>query len=170
MSRFLKTVLLAGAALAIAAPSARAEDFYTRKLAQWGDPFTPPQTRVRCAKWASGSWPWGGGWKTCIGHAVDTKTMQCEVFAKVPNLSGLPAQAEKAARQVAEACAAVALAAGATAFAGTPSPELGGRIAAAMAVVQPAFATCVNSKGGAALAALAIRLDQSCGWSGWSNE
>jgi hypothetical protein len=34
--------------------------------------------RLECDKWASGKWPWGGGWKTCIGHKYEM--LQHEFF------------------------------------------------------------------------------------------
>lgn len=38
-----------------------------RTALQWGG----PETRTRCVNWATGDWPWGVSWKTCVGWATD---------------------------------------------------------------------------------------------------
>ncbi|MBI5113320.1 MAG: hypothetical protein HZA68_15245 [Rhodovulum sp.] len=88
--------------------------------------------------------------------------MQCEVFVRVPALDSLPAALGQAAKNVAVTCAGVAIAA-----AGGVSAVTG---PAAVVALKPAFVECARSRGGQALAALSIAVDQSCGWSKWSNE
>lgn len=56
---------------------------YTRTLASWVDPFTLPHTRSACVKYASGSWPWGGGWKTCIGWATQFQWLHNTLYLNV---------------------------------------------------------------------------------------
>jgi hypothetical protein len=56
---------------------------YTKTLASWIDPFTMPHTRMGCVKWASGSWPWGGGWKTCIGWKTQFQWLHNTLYLKV---------------------------------------------------------------------------------------
>ena len=166
MREFIVVALLAAVSTQT---SASAQELYEKKIAQWGDPLTPPHTRSRCVKEASTNGFKCSGlrcshtvWKTCVGWAVDTQTMQCELFMRVPRLAGLTADAQAAARNVAEGCAVWALAS-----AGAASLESAG---AALAALKPAFLACVQSKGGQALAALSISVDQKCGWSKWSNE
>ncbi|MEN9413228.1 MAG: hypothetical protein RLZZ342_315, partial [Candidatus Parcubacteria bacterium] len=86
-----KGTLLCATLVAVLSPQwALADDFHQQKLAQWGDPFTLPQTRTRCIHEAKGDWPWGGGWSTCTEWAVDNRTMQCSVYLRVPDVASIP--------------------------------------------------------------------------------
>jgi hypothetical protein len=146
-----------------------ADDFYRKKIAQWGDPLTPPHTRTRCVKNSSmtgfkcrGLKCSRATWTTCTGWATDTQTMQCELFLRVPKPNSLAPAAFAAAKNVAAVCAAVALS--------TVSAASLQSAGAALAALQPVFVGCVQSRGGQALASLTVTVDQSCGWSKWSNE
>jgi len=81
MVRIIKLTLTSAAfiAAAVAFPTHAAE-YGRQKIAQWTDPFTPPQTRTRCVSEAWGKWPWGGEWRTCNGWATDVRTMQVVVY------------------------------------------------------------------------------------------
>jgi hypothetical protein len=163
--------IVASMFLVCVSSTAVAQDFHKQKLAQWGDPFTPVQTRTRCIGEAWGHIPLvSENWRSCNEWATDTSSMQCEVTLRVPTVASLPAAAQSAAQTVAKTCSGVALATGAAVFTGTPSPELSARVAAALATLKPAFVSCVSSEGGVALAALTLTLEQGCGWSKWSNE
>jgi hypothetical protein len=141
-----------------------AQDFYRQHLVSWPDPLTPPRVTMRCVKEASTSGVKCRGlkcrrttWRTCVGHAYDTQHMQCELFLRVPRLSNLPRGLENSARNVAEVCGAFAASTcGAVAVGTTP--------AAALACLKPAFLSCLRSRGGQALAALSVTVEQSCGW------
>lgn len=167
------SILLAG--LTHLAP-ANAAEFGRQKVAQWGDPLTPPHTRTRCIGYASGTWPWGGGWKTCNQWATDTRTMQVYVWSKSLGPDNLNAVAAAAVESTAKVCAGSAGIAAAGAIAGTPSPEVAARLAAGYAAATAAFSACVGAKAsslasvGVATAALKLAFDQTSGWSKWSNE
>lgn len=51
---------------------------YERTLARWKDPFTPPQSRAECVKWATGP-----GFKICIGWKVQWKWMYTTAYTRV---------------------------------------------------------------------------------------
>jgi hypothetical protein len=105
MRKLLAIALLLVTAVLVYQPShALAQDFARKKLGQWGDPLTPPPTRLRCVKEASmtgfkcrGLKCSRNTWKTCIGTAMDTRTMQCEAFLRVPRVEALPNTLKKAA-------------------------------------------------------------------------
>lgn len=148
---------------ALPAPS-MAQDYHRRTLVGWPDPFTPPRVTTRCVKWASTTGVKCKGlkcrrtaWKTCIGHAYDTRYMRCELVLRVPAIARLPVYLQNAARNVASVCAGVAVA---TAASITPSTSP----AAAIAILKPTFLACVQSRGGQALAALSLTVEKSCGW------
>lgn len=158
-------------ALICSTATASSQDYVRHKLAQWGDPLTPPQTRTRCVSEASMTGIECRGfpptcrptrWSTCNGWATDNRTMQCEAFLRVPQVSTLPDHLKRAAADVAKTCLVFAV----TTAGVTASMTAG----AALAAVQPVFLGCVKSKGGAALGALSVSVDQSCGWSKWSND
>jgi hypothetical protein len=153
-----------------------AADYGRQKIAQWGDPFTPPQTRTRCIRYATGKWPWGGEWKTCIEWATDIKTMQVAVFAKVLGPDNLSEAAASAVQDAAKVCAATAAAAAAAFIAGTPSPEIAGRLAAGYAAASETFSGCIGAKAsalttvGVGTAVLKLAFESETFWSKWSNE
>src|SRR5205085_5863673 len=111
--------------LAAAVASALAEDLYDTTWAQWIDPLTPPRTRVRCSKEASGKFsPIGPEWKTCVGWSVDTSNMQCTVRLHVLRPDSLSEELLQRARDTARGCASVARGTRNSGLAGTPSAEL----------------------------------------------
>lgn len=149
------------------------------KIAQWGDPFTPPQLRVRCVKEAWGRLPWGRRWRTCVGHAYDTKTYQRELFLVVrgPDTNQLEAEAKAKVEDALKTCLVVSAGGAATAFYATPSPEPGARIAAAVAAAGESFKVCIGVKKTELAAYFAgvpgrysVDFDVTGGWSKWSNE
>ena len=138
---------------------------YNKKLVQWTDPFTPPETRTRCIKYASGNWPWParGGWKTCVGWATDFRTMQISAYLRVTGPTNIQASAQRAVQTCADAAAISAIAA----FVGTPSPEIGARAAAAYATIWPVFVGCIKTAG-AAIVGVDLLIPTVSAWSSWS--
>lgn len=147
-----------------------------KKIAQWGDPLTLPQTRTRCIGEAWGNWPWGGEWRTCNQWATDYRTMQVEVY-----MNGIgPTDLSEAARSVVEnivaTCVGLSSAVAVAALWATPSPEPTARVAAAYAGASATFTGCLSGKAaeltavGLATAAIKLAFEQSAGWSNWSNE
>jgi hypothetical protein len=57
------------------------------KLAQWTDPFTAPQTRTVCVRWAKIDVPFDATAaetaKVCVGHRYQFKTSEVELFLLV---------------------------------------------------------------------------------------
>jgi hypothetical protein len=58
---------------------------------------SPVEWRLSCAKWASGKWPWGGGWKTCIGHKYQNLRHE---YVFVVEVSGFDPESEQALRDI----------------------------------------------------------------------
>jgi hypothetical protein len=174
MTKYYKALVLAAVVSGLSV--ANAADYGREKLAQWGDPFTLPQTRERCVSMAWGKWPWGGEWKTCNGHAVDHRTMQVAVYVKALGPDNLSAAAANVVTAVARTCTQLAAGAGMAGLAGTPSPELAGRLTAGYAAAKTAFLGCIGAKAneltavGVATAALNLAFDTESYWSAWSNE
>jgi hypothetical protein len=174
MKRYAQVLAFAGAVFAT--DFATAAEYGREKIAQWGDPFTLPETRQRCVSMAWGKWPWGGEWKTCNGHAVDHRTMQVAVYVKTLGPDGLTQAAANVVTAVAKTCSQVAAAAGMAGLVGTPSPELGGRLATGYAAAKTAFLGCIGAKAneltavGVATTALNLGFDTESYWSAWSNE
>lgn len=151
-----KSIIGAGAAILLATSSAFAAPV-ERKLAQFGNPL---EVRTTCVKWASGKWPWGGGWKTCIGHKYEM--LQHEIYLVV---SG-PENLEEGVRQVLQEAAGAAIVAGVGAFAASPSPEPFTRAAAGLAAAKSAFVAYLAARGMERLAAqYDIRIDNRTHWS-----
>lgn len=61
---------------------------YGRALGRWIDPTTAPQSRTDCVQWASGSYPWGGGWRTCTGWRTQFRYMYTTLRAHIS--TGVP--------------------------------------------------------------------------------
>jgi hypothetical protein len=149
-----------------------------QKVAQWGDPLTPPHIRVRCVKEASGK-IFGKRWRTCVGWATDTKTLQRELFliVKGPNPDSLADEVKAKIRTALEECLASAVGFGAKAAYATPSPEPMARIAAGFGAGKIAFDQCIAIQKVALSAYFAslpgdysLDFDATSGWSKWSNE
>jgi hypothetical protein len=70
-------------ALAIASTS-MAADIARQKIGEWGDPFTPPQSRTSCIGYASGDWPWGVGGKLVISGKRNGDTWRLQVTWSLP--------------------------------------------------------------------------------------
>lgn len=64
----------------LVAEAAQLANKHRLRIAKWTDIVTLPQSRTKCAKWATGKWPWGGRWKVCVGHKVQWRTMECQLF------------------------------------------------------------------------------------------
>ena len=75
-------IVFLGAVIAISA-TAEAAELSRDKIAQWGDPLTPPQSRTSCIGYASGDWPWGGSWKTCNEWKTEWRHIEVEAFLVV---------------------------------------------------------------------------------------
>ena|SRR5947209_1361605 len=149
------SVLLFGAMLA-AAPASAAE-IARQKIAQWGDPLTPPHTRTSCISYASGNWPWGGGWKTCNGWKTDVQTMQVEAFLVTSGPDDLKQEVMKSVTR----CAMIAGVAGAGA--GYAS---GGT--AAVTAAKVAFSACLSREGVGMADKYNISVETKSHWSDWS--
>ncbi len=132
---------------------ASAASVHRERIAKWPDITTLPQSRATCVKWAKGKWPWGGGWKVCVGHKVQWKHMECELFV-VAERPEITAEEVRAALRTSAVAVAVAMLTGAAATGG-----------AAFAAAKEAFIVAL-------VAALGIEatvsLDQKCRWSSWS--
>lgn len=61
--------------------------FFARSLGRWIDPTTPPQSRTECVQWATGSYPWGGGWKTCTGWKTQFRYMYTHLRTQISTSS-----------------------------------------------------------------------------------
>ena len=138
-------------------------DIVNKQIASWTDPFTLPQIRGRCVKWASGRWPWGGGWKTCVGAAVDHKVMMVTANLVITGPGNLADAAKKAVVN----CSTVASGAALGMFVGTPSPEVAARVAAAYTTFLGTFTGCLKTVGVASLG-ISVSLPTSSHWSNWS--
>jgi hypothetical protein len=151
-------------------------DLVRTKIAQWGDPLTPPQTRTRCIGYASGKWPWPakGGWKTCNEWATDYKTMQVSAYIKSVSSKQIERAAVAAVKKAVTTCVGAATAAATAALFATPSPEPAARMAAAYTAGQVVFKACMTDQAGKrALAGFAadafdLAFDFESHWSDWS--
>lgn len=160
----------------LVATNSEAANFGRRKIAQWGDPFTLPQTRLRCTNDSRGDLPGGGEWKTCTGWTVDYQTMQVAIYAKAIGPDGLVQAAADAVADVAKTCTGIAVASAVGAIVAAPSPEPSVRIAAGYAIGTQTFSTCLANHAaeltafGVGTAALKLAFDLDSFWSNWSNE
>jgi hypothetical protein len=146
-------------------PSGFSGPVVRKKLAQWGDPFTPPQFRIRCIGYAWGSYPWGGGWKTCNKWATDTKTMQVSAYIEVDGPTNISAAIQTAVQD----CAAAAAATAVGTFFAAPTPDPATRAAAAYSTLYPTFQACLT-RAGAAIASFQLLFPTSAEWSNWSGD
>ncbi len=172
-SKHLISCILVFVAVTSVADVAHADVIARHKLAQWGDPLTPPKTRTKCAKWAKGDLPFGGKWKTCVGWKTETKTMQVSLFleAKAPKLEETMAkELQKQLKKAVNGCAKSAAGAGTTAFLATPG-EFGLRAAAAGVAAEETFLGCLATipdriSGGYAKR-FKLKMSQTGKWSKW---
>jgi hypothetical protein len=142
--------------VAIGSSIGQAAEIKRDKIAQWGDPLTPPQSRTTCIGYASGNWPWGGGWKTCSEWKTEWRHMEVEAHLVI---SG-PSDLGDAAKNAASACALTAIAAGAAA--GYAS---GGT--AAIAAAKVAFTACMGTKGIEIADQYSIDFQTNSFWTDW---
>lgn len=153
----LKALIAAVAATSIllAPLSASAAINVEKKIGQFGSPV---EWRLECAKWASGKWPWGGGWKTCIGHKYEMLQHEFFVTANGPDL-------DQAAGQVVQEALGVAVSAAVGVGLLTPSPEPMARVAAALAAAKTAFVGYLAARGLERVASqYDIRIDHRTHW------
>lgn len=128
-----------------------------QKIGEWGDPLTPPQSRTSCVKYASGNWPWGGGWKSCVGWKTEWRHMEVEMFLQVDGPSNL----SDAAKQAVVECTAVGAAAavGAGVYSGGT---------AALAAGKVAFEACIGTKAADVANEFSISVPTQSHWTDWS--
>lgn len=138
------------------ATPAVAADISRKKLSQWGDPLTPPQTKTDCVDWASGDWPWGGSWKTCKGWRTQVRSMQVEAFLVVSGPDNLGGEVMNAVKRCTVVAAAAAAGAG-YASGGT----------AAVAAAKIAFSACLGTIGSDIAEKYSINVETSSHWSDW---
>jgi hypothetical protein len=108
-----------------------------KKIGQFGSPV---EWRLECVKWASGKWPWGGGWKTCVGHKYEILQHEFFVTANGPDL-------DQAANQVVQEALGVAVSAAVGVGLLTPSPEPMARVAVAIGAAKTAFIGYLAARG-----------------------
>jgi hypothetical protein len=147
-------------ALAASSSQIKAAEVARHKIGEWGDPFTPPQSRTSCIGYASGNWPWGGGWKTCNQWKTEWRHMEVEVSILVNGPDNLDASV----RQAAVDCALTAFAAAGGVVLGTS----GAGTAAALAAAKVAFAACISAKGAQLADQFAISVETPSHWTDWS--
>ena len=150
---------LALAICAMSQPSMAAE-LSKSKLAQWGDPLTPPQSKTECIGYAKGNWPWGGGWKTCNQWATRWRHMEVEYFLVVNGPDDVSAEVKNVVVQ----CAVVAVGAAGTTVALTD----GAAAPAAVAAAKVAFGACLATKGQELVDKYSISGASSSHWTDWS--
>ena len=139
---------------ALGASPANGAPLVDKKLAQFG-----LEPRLACVKWASGNWPWGGGWKTCIGHKAEFLQHDFHLVVEGPPPEG-------AIRQVLEEAVAVAAAAAIGTGLAVPSPEPASRVAAGLAAAKVAFIGYLKARGLERLITqYDMRLDHRTFWS-----
>jgi hypothetical protein len=135
-----KLIVAGGLIVALAIPSAlTAGELSRTKIGGWGDPLTPAQSRTSCIGYASGDWPWGGGWKSCNQWKTEWKHMEVEGYLVISGPDKLSDTIKKAATQ----CALTTVAAAA----GTGLATAGAGAAAAIAAAKVAFAACMAASG-----------------------
>jgi hypothetical protein len=153
-----------------------AAEYGRKSIAEWNDPFTPPETRTRCIADARGDWPWGGEWSFCKEWATDTKWMVVEIFTKTIGPDASSVVARDAIEAVAQACGQKAAAVAVVALLSTPSPEVGARLAVAWPLAVAAFNACLADESARLVAvsvattALKLSFEPTSHWSRWSNE
>jgi hypothetical protein len=141
--------------LVIVSKSASAALDIEKKIGEFGSPV---EWRTECVKWASGNWPWGGGWKTCVGHKYQNLQHSFILVAKGPN-------ADQAAAQVLQEAIGAAVAAAVGTGILTPSPEPTARIAAALVAGKQAFVGYLAGRGFERLVSqYDLRIDHRTHW------
>lgn len=127
--------------------------FYERDLARFRDITTLPQSRMECVKWASGSWPWGGGWKTCVGHKYQTRWLYATAKLRVDtvNQAGIKAAVDDCLRAGAVLSAAAAIVSGG---------------AAALSTAETVIKVCLAEKLAAAKL-VNVSLKSATQWGDW---
>lgn len=131
----------------------------TQKIAEWGDPLTPPQSETECTSYASGDWPWPaqGGWKTCNGWTTKWRHMEVEAFL---DFNG-PDDLTQDAKDALVTCALV----------GAASAGVVGAItdgAGAAAAAQTAFVQCLEVKGVQELDKFSVSFRTESHWTDWA--
>lgn len=131
----------------------------SQKIAEWGDPLTPPQCETKCSKYASGDWPWPahGGWKTCIGWTTKWRHMEVEAFLDFNGPDNITDDIKNAVGT----CALVGAAAAGIAGIVTDG-------AAAAAAAQTAFIACMKVKGVQELDKFHVSFRTSSHWTDWA--
>jgi hypothetical protein len=131
----------------------------SQKVAEWGDPLTPPQSETECNSWAEGNWPWPaqGGWKTCTGWATKWRHYEVEAFLDFNGPDDITADA----RNAVATCALVGAAA-----AGVIGIATDG--AGAAAAAQAAFIACMKVKGIQELDKYSVTFRTAGGWTDWA--
>jgi hypothetical protein len=124
-------------------------------LAEYRDPASV-QWRNTCVQWASGDWPWGGGWKECSGSKTE---QNCSVRRQV-----LVAQSLAASLSIDKVVAAVNACKVSSAIASAIAAYYSGGSAAG-----PAFVGSLTACVSAQLASTAFHLDlqERSGETGW---
>ena len=175
-TRFRGAIFISTCLIACCPTGAHAAEYGQTLVIEWPDPFTPPQTRTRCVSEARGDWPWGGEWKTCSGWATDFKFMHVQIYSKAIGPDALGQVAKAAVESIARTCSSKAGLGAVVALAGTPSPELSARLAAAWTVAVAIFNTCLAEQAaslaatGVATSALKLAFEPRSHWTSWSNE
>ncbi len=139
-----------------------------RKLFHFGMPTPIPQSRATCVKWASGTWPWGGGWKECVGHKIEWRSFQKEVWIVVNGPKTVAEAAEGVVKATIAICTKTAYDAAVAAAA--LAPEIGSKIVAAAGAVPTTFYGCIQTKKailGAAVGLFKVSIDQRDYWGDW---
>jgi len=110
----------------------------SKKIGEWGDPLTPPESETVCNSWASGNWPWpvGGSWRTCDGWTTKWRHFEVEAFLDFNGPDDVSGDVKNAAVD----CALVGVAA-----AGVIGIITDG--AGVAAAAQVAFISCLKVKG-----------------------
>ena len=131
----------------------------SQKVAEWGDPLTPPQSETECTGYASGDWPWPahGGWKTCNQWTTKWRHMEVEAFL---DFNG-PDDISTDARNAVGTCALVA-----AASAGIVAIATDG--AATAAAAQTAFVACLKVKGVQELDKYSVTFRTASQWTDWA--
>lgn len=111
--------------------TALAGQIVSKKVAQWGDPLTPPHSRTSCANIKK-----LGSAKLCVGWETQWQHMEVEGFLNFNGPDHLDQDAVKAVEDCAEVGAAAA---------GVLTIATDG--AAAVAAAEPAFIACLKVKG-----------------------
>ena len=137
-----------------------ADELSRQKIGEWGDPLTPPQSRTDCIGYASGKFPWGGGWKTCNQWATHWRHMEVEYFLVLNGPLNLGEEMKNAALQ----CLVVAAGAAGTTAAATS----GAAAPAAVAAAKVAFGACIATKGSDLVDKYSLSGDSRSHWTDWS--